>query len=119
LAGQTKPLGKETIEQHRAVAIADTAKRLPARTVGILDKQPVLTVPDLEAKLAALRSGIGVGWLPSWVAKREVRAKNLLIKAVKSRKPSEVLYLAWRSGENAKALDWWLRQLRDKKSFSD
>jgi DNA-binding transcriptional LysR family regulator len=112
LATLPGPLSLAAVEHYRAVAIADTARRMPVRTVGILEGQPVLTVADLEGKLAALRTGLGVGWLPSWVANKEAAAKRLVIKPVNTEKHTEVLYLAWRSGESGKAMNWWLRKLR-------
>ncbi len=115
LARLRAPLAQDVIEQYRVVAIADTARRLPVRTVGILEGQPVLTVADLEAKLAALQAGLGVGWLPNWVAKNEAAGKRLVIKPVQAEKHTEVVYLAWRSGESGNALNWWLRKLRESR----
>jgi hypothetical protein len=36
------PLSQDTVEQYRAVAVADTARRMPVMTVHILDGQPVM-----------------------------------------------------------------------------
>ena len=113
LARLSGVLPRDVLERHRAVAIADSARRLPVRTVGILEGQPVLTVADLDGKLAAMRAGLGVGWLPGWVARNEAQAGRLVVKPVNAEKHVEELYLAWRSGESGKAMNWWLRKLRD------
>ena len=113
LARATAPLSAAAIEQHRAVAIADTARRLPVRTVGLLDNQEVLTVPHLGAKVAAQVAGLGVGWLPRWAAEPEIRAGRLVEKAVADRKnPTATLFLAWRADASGRALQWFLRKLR-------
>ena len=47
--------------RHRAVVIADTSRELIARTVGLLDGQDVLRVPDMRTKAAAQLAGLGIG----------------------------------------------------------
>lgn len=46
------------------------------------------------------------------MARKEAAAKRLVIKPVNTEKHTDVLYLAWRSGESGKAMNWWLRKLR-------
>jgi hypothetical protein len=53
LAGAAEPLSEATIAMHRAVVAADSSRRLPPRTVGIVAGQQTLTVPDLETKRVA------------------------------------------------------------------
>lgn len=114
LAQVSSPLSDAAIENHRAVAIADTARSLPVRTVGLLDDQEVLTVPHLAAKVAAQVAGLGVGWLPRWAAAPEIVAGRLVEKTVASRKNlTATPYLAWRADASGRALQWFLRELRD------
>jgi DNA-binding transcriptional LysR family regulator len=95
------------------VSIADTSRTLPPRTVGLLTGQDVLTVPSLEAKAAAHVAGLGVGFLPRWIAEREAFAGRLVIlEVVAPRAPIE-LVMAWRPGEEGKALRWFARRLED------
>ena len=112
LAQVAAPLSDAAIERHRAVAIADTARSLPVRTVGLLDDQEVLTVPHLAAKVAAQVAGLGVGWLPRWAAEAEIRAGRLVEKTVANRKAVATLFVAWRADASGRALQWFLRELR-------
>lgn len=110
---EPEPLPTAAVQSHRAVSIADTSRRLPPRTVGLLSGQDVLTVPSLEAKAAALVAGLGVGFVPRWVAEREAQAGTLRILAVEGTRPEADLYVAWRAGEDGKALEWFTRRLED------
>jgi DNA-binding transcriptional LysR family regulator len=73
--------------------------------------QVVLTVPSLEAIVAGLVGGVGVGFPPRPTAARAAAAGRLRILAVEHpRTPTEML-LAWRPGAAGKALRWFVRHL--------
>ena len=112
LASIDHPLGKAELSAHRAVSVADSARTLQARTVGLLFGQDALSVPDMRTKHQFQLAGMGFGFLPvGWV--RDDIARGLLVeKAVEEPKPDETLYLAWRSGEAGAALTWWKERLR-------
>jgi DNA-binding transcriptional LysR family regulator len=107
------PLTAEAIQRHRAVSIADTSQLLPPRTVGLLSGQDVLTVPCLEAKAAAHIAGLGVGFLPRWIAERESAAGRLRILAVDAERAPHEMVIAWRPGQEGKALKWFVKRIED------
>lgn len=107
------PLTAEAIQRHRAVSIADTSRLLPPRTVGLLSGQDVLTVPSLEAKAAAHIAGLGVGFLPRWIAERESAAGRLRILAVDAERAPHEMVIAWRPGQEGKALKWFVKRIED------
>lgn len=106
-----KPLTQADVAAHRAVVIADTARNLPLRSADWLLRQPRLTVADLPAKLAAQQAGLGVGALPRWIADAEIAAGRLVRCAWADGNPRATFYLAWRSGEMGRALDWFVLAL--------
>jgi DNA-binding transcriptional LysR family regulator len=114
LAALAEPLKREQILAHRAVAIGDSSRSLPLRSVGLLTGQDVLTVPDLEAKVAAQVAGLGCGYLPAHAAAPLAKSKRLVVKEVEEIKPSGNLYYAWRSQEKGKALRWFLKRLENQ-----
>ncbi len=118
LAGFKEPLTQADLAAHRVVVMADTARNLPLRSAGWLGQQARLTVADLPAKLAAQQTGLGVGSLPRWLAKREVAAGRLVRCAWEGGNPRETLHLAWRSGEAGRALDWFMRALTKPDVFA-
>ncbi|MBT0568957.1 LysR family transcriptional regulator [Curvibacter sp. CHRR-16] len=119
LASAPEPLSDETIQQHRAIAIADTVQRGTAQTQGLLAGQDVLTVPSLNAKLDAQLRGLGGGNLPLPIAQPYFETGRLVRKAI-TRDPRTVVFsYAWRKGKNAsvgRALQWWLQQLESTKT---
>jgi DNA-binding transcriptional LysR family regulator len=79
----------------------------------MLSGRDVLTVPTLEAKVAAHVAGLGVGFLPRRIAEREALAGRLkVLRADPERAPAE-LRAAWRPGQEGKALEWFVRRLGD------
>jgi len=108
LADAAEPLSEATIAMHRAVVAADSSRRLPPRTIGIVAGQPTLTVPDLETKRAAHVLGLGCGFLPAHVAAADIAGGRLLLKRVESPPPPLRLHVAWREARPGNALAWWI-----------
>ena len=111
LAAVADPLPRAERSRHRAVVMADSSRRLPVRTVGLLTGQDTLTVPDLHAKLAAQVAGLGVGHLPAWLARPEIAAGRLVEKLPEEGRPREALGLAWRASHRGRALAWFRERL--------
>jgi DNA-binding transcriptional LysR family regulator len=107
------PLSAAAVQAYRAVSIADSSRLLPPRTVGLLSGQDVLTVPTLEAKVAALVAGLGIGSIPRWIAEREAYAGRLRILEASSGVRSGELLYAWNPEHAGKALKWFARRLED------
>src|SRR6185437_16080757 len=113
IASEPQPLTDAAIQAHRAVSVADTSRLLPPRTLGLITGQDTLTVPSMEAKAAAHVAGLGVGFLPRWIAEREALAGRLRILAVAAPRPPADLVVAWRPGEEGRALRWIVKRLED------
>ena len=107
------PLTEETILKYRAVSVADTSRLLAPRTVGLISGQETLSVPSMENKAAAQVAGLGVGFLPRWIAEREAQAGRLRILEVAAAHPGGEVVAAWRPGQEGKALKWFAKRLED------
>ena len=112
LASVTHALGKADLARHRAVSVADSARFLQARTVGLLFGQDTVAVPDMQTKYQFQLAGVGFGFLPEAWARTDILRGALTEKEVEEAKPDETLYLAWRTGEAGTALKWWKDRLR-------
>jgi len=113
IVSEPRPLTDEAIQRHRAVSVADSSRLLPPRTVGLLSGQDTLTVPTMEAKASAHIAGLGVGFLPGWIARREAQAGTLAILEVVAPRPPVEMLVAFRPGPQGKALKWFVRRLED------
>jgi DNA-binding transcriptional LysR family regulator len=113
LASAPEPLQAGTLQQHRAVAVADSVSRGAGLTIGLQAGQDVFTVPDMVSKLEAQLRGLGGGFLPRSLAQPYLDAGMLVAKPV-ARSRETTTHYAWREGREqpaGHALRWWLDQL--------
>jgi DNA-binding transcriptional LysR family regulator len=119
LAGAKAPLTDADVLRHRAVAVADSARQLAPLTVNLLPGQDVLTVSSMLDKAAAIRRGLGCGFLPEPMVRPWLAAGTLVSVAVTRPEPVARLGYAWRCTQGPRgrrppaglALQWWLQQL--------
>ncbi len=118
LAKLSEPLQNKDIVQYRSISAADTSRNIPPRTSGILTGQDVLTVANMASKVLAQANGLGVGYMPQYLADAQVKLGKLIIKQVAEPKPDIMLYMAWRSTEKSmgKAQQWLVKRL-EKTTF--
>jgi DNA-binding transcriptional LysR family regulator len=113
LAAVAEPLTDDLLNQHRAVAAADSVQRGAGLTIGLIAGQDVLTVPTMHAKLEAQLRGLGGGFVPEPMARPHVASGRLVIKQVVRPGRTARMHYAWRSPRlgPGRALQWWLGQL--------
>jgi DNA-binding transcriptional LysR family regulator len=119
LAAHDGPIADEELLRHRAVAVADSARRREPLTVHLLPGQDVFTVASVQAKLEAHLRCLGCGFLAEPIAREHIRAGRLVVKEVQRDNPSARLHYAWRAAAapdpkkppQGLALGWWLQQL--------
>ena len=121
------------LQQHRAVAVADTTLRGTGISIGLLGGQDVLTVPTMQYKLEAQLRGLGCGFLPDYLARPYIDTGRLVVKLVDRPRRVVSMSYAWRGHsntasaatkksskttaepsrppQNGRALSWWLAQL--------
>lgn len=119
LASAKAPVSDADVLRHRAVAVADSARQLTPLTVNLLPGQDVLTVDSMQDKLAAIRRGLGCGFLPEPMVRPHIASGALKPVSVLRPEPVARLGYAWRCTDGPKgrrppaglALQWWLQQL--------
>jgi DNA-binding transcriptional LysR family regulator len=111
LASMPEPLTLDIVARYRAVAIGDTSRKLAPRTIALVANQEVLTVPTLDAKLAAQLKGLAAGTIPECLALTHLSRGTLVKKEVRGMRDVTQFYLAWREDQAGKALCWWVDQL--------
>ncbi len=114
LAAAAEPLSDALLQRHRAVAVADTAQRGAALSIGLLGGQDVLTVASMQAKLDAQLRGLGGGFVPECMARAYLETGRLVAKRVSRPERVASVRYAWRGAHasaQGRALQWWLGQL--------
>lgn len=114
LATWEGPIPHDELLRHRAVVIADTSRELDARTVGLIEGQDTLRVPDIRAKASAQIAGLGVGHLPRWIAAPEIAAGRLVEKTLADPRHELPINIAWRNRQAGLALSWFLEKLGEE-----
>lgn len=115
LAKAKEPLDRDAVIQHRSIVVADSSRRSDVRGYGVQSGQATLAVPSMRAKIEAQRQGLGVGWLPrDRIAGLLERGELIEKEMVDPREPNQ-LFVAWRGDHQGRGLDWWLKQLKDKR----
>ncbi len=117
LAKAVEPITDSMMLAHRVVAVADSVQRGSGLTIGLLGGQDVFTVPGMLAKLDAQMRGLGVGFLPEYLARPYINAGRLVEKKVSQKPRNMRVSYAWRATDG-KALQWWLKQLESPKTRS-
>ena len=114
LAKVTEPISDTTLREHRAIAVADSARRSNV-TMGILAGQDVLTVDNMRAKIHAQLRGLGGGFLPEPMVRPYLEAGHLVERQVARPARNVRLSYQWGGPGHAapgRALQWWLSQLQ-------
>jgi DNA-binding transcriptional LysR family regulator len=119
LAAHAGPITDDVLLRHRAVAVADSARRHEPVTFNLLPGQDVFTVATVQGKLEAQLRCLGCGYLAEPIAREHIRAGRLVVKPTQRDNPRARLSYAWRSAAapdprkppQGLALGWWLQQL--------
>ncbi|OZI22433.1 LysR family transcriptional regulator [Bordetella genomosp. 7] len=108
-----RPLQASDIAAYCAVVVADTSRHLPPLTRGLLNRQPLIVMPTMQAKIDAQVRGLGCGYLPlTLAAPYIVRGELVECQIVDGVPMTEQLVYAWRDQAPGAALKWWLQKLR-------
>ncbi len=111
LARLQRPLTRADLLEHTAVVVGDGARSLTDRTVGLLSGQRRITVPTMQAKIAAQAAGLGHGFVPRACVRVELETGVLVELPVEEPRPDETFWLAWRPEHMGEALKWWSQRL--------
>ena len=119
LAAYAGAIPDHELLRHRAVAVADSARRHEPRSFNLLPGQEVFTVASVQAKVEAQLRCLGCGFLAEPLAREHIRAGRLVVKEVQRERRRARLGYAWREAAAPQpkkapqglALAWWLGQL--------
>lgn len=102
LAEHSEPLSNDELRRFPAINVQDTSTRLVKRVAWRLAGQKEMLVPDLRTKLVAHMAGVGVGFLPTIMAREHIRAGRLVERRVVQGRSPSPLSLVWRRNHHGR-----------------
>ncbi len=111
LARMQRPLVRDDLLEHTAIVVGDGARSSADRTVGLLMGQRRITVPSMQAKIAAQTAGLGHGFLPRACVRADLEQGVLVELQIEQPRPPETFWLAWSTERMGEALKWWIQRL--------
>lgn len=107
-----QPLPAGAIQDYPTVVVADSSRRLPVRSAGLLDGRSRILVPSIERKIEAQCRGLGVGYLPRHRIRTQLDAGLLRVLALDAQRPPVEISTAWRRNRMGNGLRWFVKRLR-------
>ncbi|MCM2309338.1 MAG: LysR family transcriptional regulator [Sulfuritalea sp.] len=112
LARIDRPLTPDDLRAHTAIVVADSARLLPTRSIGLHAGQSRITVSNIEAKIALQIAGLGYGFLPRCRIDAALTQRQLVARDVAEVRANEPLWLAWSLEGEGEAQKWWRARLQ-------
>jgi len=120
LARYQEPLSDQDIDKYRIIHTSDYTRNTPAspHALVLMNGHDVFTVPDLISKRKALLRGLGVGYLPRYLIQEDLQQERLISKTVDSASDQLRAFIAWKTQQKGKALQWFLKRLQKPELFT-
>jgi DNA-binding transcriptional LysR family regulator len=112
-----EPVSDDELRPFRAVSVADSSRASPRHSAGLLAGQDTLTVSTMQDKLAAQVAGLGVGFLPQFLAEPAFQAGSLVRLRVAQPRPAASFCLAHRTDGLGGAGRWLARRIQGTPSL--
>ena len=104
--------GRRVSQATTPIVVADSARLLPARSIGFVAGRSRITVANIETKIALQSAGLGYGFLPRCRIAAALKQRELVELAVAAPRAAEPLWLAWTAADEGEALKWWRARLQ-------
>ncbi|MEZ9130542.1 LysR substrate-binding domain-containing protein [Vibrio breoganii] len=111
LANSPKTISNEQLQDYASIVVSDTSQVLPVRDSGLFKSRQLIRVNSMESKIAAQIEGLGVGFIPTHLAKPFLESGQLVEKECSIPRPSHEIYLAWHKDQKGKAFEWFIEHL--------
>lgn len=104
LAKTKSPIHTRELSKYRNVVVHDSAKNEIPWSVNIIEGSKRFYVSTVIHKVDAIISGIGIGYLPKYLAQKYITSEQLIEIALIDKKPPQDLFMAWKITNKGKGL---------------
>ncbi len=101
----TSPVKTSELSKYRSVVVHDTAKSEIPWSVNIIEGSQHFYVSKVTHKVEAIIAGIGIGYLPRYIAQEYIEAGQLCEIELVDKKLPQDLFMAWKITNKGKGLN--------------
>jgi DNA-binding transcriptional LysR family regulator len=115
LSKAQSPVHTDELSKYRSVVVHDTAKSEIPWSVNIIEGSQHFYVSKVTHKVEAIIAGIGIGYLPRYIAQEHIATGQLCEIALVDKKLPQDLFMAWKITNKGKGLNKLTTMLLDDK----
>jgi DNA-binding transcriptional LysR family regulator len=104
LAKVNIPIALSELVQYCHVIVHDSSKNEIPWSVNIIKGSQRFYVSNITHKIAAIKAGIGIGYLPKYLIESQIASKQLTEIKLMDKKLPQALYMAWKITNQGKGL---------------
>lgn len=108
-----QPVNRSMLSKYRTVVVHDSAQHEIPRTINIIEGSQHFYVTSLNQKVAAIKAGVGIGFVPTGLIQDLISSGELIAINVEDNLPPQDLFIAWKITNKGKGL-MKLRHLLEK-----
>lgn len=116
---QMNNLSEDKVSPYPAICLDDTSSVLPKRHTVHYPNQRRLLLPNWYSAIECLKSGVGVGYMPSHIALPLIEQGLLVERTLPEDKPNSLCCLVWRKDDNNRLISWFIKALGDSQQLYD
>lgn len=98
------PVQTSELSKYRSVVVHDSAKNEIPWSINIIEGSQRFYVSTFIHKIEAIISGIGIGYLPKYMAQKYITSGQLIEIALADKKVPQDLFMAWKIANKGKGL---------------
>jgi len=110
ITAASEPVSRKELQLHCIVVVADSARNLPHRSLGMTVGGRNLVVATMQQKYEAIVAGIGIGHLPVFWARDAVARGDLAVVETADQPPTVESLIAWHRGRAGRAVRWFAKE---------
>ncbi len=104
LARVNMPIALSELVQYRHVIVHDSSKNDIPWSVNIIEGSQRFYVSNVTHKIAAIKAGIGIGYLPKNLVEQHIASGQLIAITLTDKNSPKDLYMAWKISNKGKGL---------------
>ncbi len=100
-----QPLQASELAKYRSVIVHDSSQHEIPWSINLIEGNQRFFVSSITQKIAAIIAGIGIGYLPKYLAEAHIEAGRLVVIELAEKPLPQELFMAWKVANKGKGLN--------------